>query len=116
MMSGTGYRDSTCRSVGMPQPCARNGNPPPAGANRKPASTSASSAAVSAASGPVPVGGPIERRVVVHDHGPVARQLHIELETVGAERQAVIERRQGVLGPQRGAAAMGVDKGARENR
>ena len=54
------------------------------GANRNPASTCADSAAVSAASGPA---GryPIERRVVVHDHRPVARQPHIELEAVGAE-------------------------------
>jgi hypothetical protein len=42
--------------------------------------------------------------------------VDIELETVGAEGQPVIERRQRILGPERGAAAVRIDQGARENR
>jgi hypothetical protein len=53
---------------------------------------------------------------MVHDHRPVARQLHVELQAIGAEGQAMIERGQGVLGPQRGAAPMGVDQRTSENR
>ena len=52
----------------------------------------------------------------MHDHDAVAGEMDVELETVGAEGEAVIEGREGVLGPQRRAAAMGVDERARENR
>ena len=50
------------------------------------------------------------------DHDAVAGEMDVELETVGAEGQAVIEGRERVLGPQRRAAAMGVDERARKNR
>ena len=53
---------------------------------------------------------------MVDDHDAVAGEMDVELETVGAERKAVIEGREGVLGPQRRAAAMGIDERARENR
>ena len=52
----------------------------------------------------------IERRVVMDDDDAVARQVHVELEAVGAERQAVVERRDRVLGRQRAAAAMREDE------
>ena len=39
--------------------------------------------------------------VVVHDDDAVAREVDVELEPVGAERQAVVERRERVLRPQR---------------
>ena len=45
---------------------------------------------------------PIERVIVVHDDDAVAREVDIELETVGAEGQPVIERRQRVFRPERG--------------
>ena len=51
-------------------------------------------AAERAAIGPRAVGRALERRVVVHDDDVVARQVDVELEAVGAERQAVIERRE----------------------
>jgi hypothetical protein len=42
--------------------------------------------------------------------------VNVELEPVGAEAQAVVESRDGVLGPQRRTAAVRVDEGAREKR
>ena len=52
----------------------------------------------------------LERVVVVHDDDAVAREVDVELETVGAERQSVIERHHRVLGPERRAAAVGEDE------
>ena len=52
------------------------------------------------------VRGPIQRRVVVHDDDPVARQMDVELQPVGAERQPVIEGEERVLRPKRRPAAM----------
>ena len=52
----------------------------------------------------------------MHDHDAVAGEMNIELEAVGAEGEAVIESHESVLGPQRRAAAMGIDEGTRENR
>jgi hypothetical protein len=40
----------------------------------------------------------------------VARQLHIQLGAVGSERDRVFERRERILGPERGTAAMGEAK------
>jgi hypothetical protein len=42
--------------------------------------------------------------------------VDIELQTVGAKGQPVIERRQRVLGPERRAATMRVNEGTGENR
>ena len=50
---------------------------------------------------------------MVHDDDTVAREVYIELEPVGSERQAVIEGEDRVLGPKGGAAAMGVYERAR---
>jgi hypothetical protein len=44
---------------------------------------------------------PLECRVVMNDHNPVARQPDVELETIGPERETVIERRNRILGPKR---------------
>ena len=55
------------------------------------------------------VGRALQGRVVVHDDDAVAREVHVELEPVRAEGQAVIEGEQGVLRPERRAAAMRVD-------
>ena len=41
-----------------------------------------------------------------HDHA-VARQVHVQFEAVGAEREAVVERRDRVFRRQRAATAMG---------
>ena len=41
---------------------------------------------------PAEVRRPVERRVVMHDDDAVPRQADVELEAVGAERQAVVER------------------------
>ncbi len=58
-----------------------------------------------------PARRPLQRRIVVdHDHA-IARQVDVELEAIRAERHAVIERRDGVLRAQRGAAAMRVNDG-----
>ena len=43
----------------------------------------------------------------------VLRQPHVELQTVGAERQAVVERRQGILRPRLRTAAVRIDEGTR---
>jgi hypothetical protein len=51
---------------------------------------------------------------VVDDHDAVARKMNVELEAVRAEGQPVIERRQRILRAERGAAAMRIDEGARE--
>ncbi len=45
------------------------------------------------------------------DHDAVAREVDVELEAIGAERQAVIEGLDRVLRPERGAAAMREGKG-----
>ena len=47
---------------------------------------------------------------MMHDDDAVAGQMDVELETIGAERQAVIERRDRVLRPERRAATMGKDE------
>ena len=50
------------------------------------------------------------------DHHAVAGKVDVELETVGPEGKAVIEGREGVLRPQRRAAAVRIDEGPREDR
>ena len=47
---------------------------------------------------------------MVNDDNAIARQMDVEFETVGAEREAVVERGNRVLGRERGAAAMRKDK------
>ena len=54
--------------------------------------------------------GPLERVVVMDDDNPVPREPHVELESVRSKRQAVVERRDGVLGPKRRAAPVRIDK------
>jgi hypothetical protein len=44
------------------------------------------------------------------DDDPITREADVELESVSSKRQAVIERRDGVLGPKRRAAPMRVDE------
>ena len=46
-------------------------------------------------------GRTFERIVVMHDDGAVARQVHIELETVRAEGQAVVKGGNRILGTKR---------------
>ena len=58
------------------------------------------------------IGRTIQGPVVMHHDHPVARQMYVELEPVGAERQAVLERRDRILRPQRRAATMGEYLGA----
>ena len=50
------------------------------------------------------------------DDDPVAREVDVELEAVGAEREPVLEGRERVLGPQSRSAAMGVDERAGQKR
>ena len=64
---------------------------------------------------PAPVRRPLQRRVVVDDDHAVARQVDVELEPVGAERQAVIEGREGVLGRERAPAAVREHQRARRS-
>ena len=59
---------------------------------------------------------PLQRVVVMDDDNPVAREVHVELEAVGAEREPVLEGRERVLGPQSRSAAMGVDERAGQKR
>jgi hypothetical protein len=46
-------------------------------------------------------GGALEGGVVVDDHDPVSREVHVELEAVGTKREAVVERRNRVFGTER---------------
>ena len=77
-----------------------------AGRKKYPASARASSSAVRFAIGPVRFVVRSSVAVVVHDDDAVARQVHVELEPIGAERQAVVERGDRVLRRERAAAAM----------
>jgi hypothetical protein len=52
------------------------------------------------------IGRSIERRIVMNDDHTVAREMDVELEPVRSQRKSVIERRDGVLGPQRGPTPM----------
>ena len=54
----------------------------------------------------VSVGRPLQRGIVMHHDNAVARQVHIELDTVGAERETVIECKDCVLGAKRRPAAV----------
>ena len=54
-----------------------------------------------------------ERPIVMHDDDAVAREADVELEAVGAERQAVVERGDRVLRRERAAAAMREHQGPR---
>ena len=56
--------------------------------------------------GPREVGRPCKRAVVVHDDDAVAREVDVELKTVGAQREATVEGHQRVLGRKRTAPAM----------
>ena len=53
-----------------------------------------------------PVGGAIEQRVMMNDDDAVTREVDVELESISAKREAVVEGGEGVLGPQRRAASM----------
>ena len=50
------------------------------------------------------------------DNDAVTGEMDVELETVGAKGEAVIESRERVLGPERRAAAVGIDEGAGQDR
>ena len=43
---------------------------------------------------------------MVYDDDPVAREVHVEFQTIGAELQPLIERRERVLGRERAAATV----------
>ena len=58
------------------------------------------------------IGRAIERLIVDDDGNAVGGQLHVDLEAVGSERHAVVDRRHRVLGRQLRAAAMGEDERA----
>jgi hypothetical protein len=47
------------------------------------------------------------------DDNAVAREMDVQLDAVGAEREAVVEGRAGVLGRERAAAAVREDQRAR---
>jgi hypothetical protein len=47
---------------------------------------------------------------MMDDDHAVTREVHVQLDAVGAKRQSVVERRNGVLGPQRRAAAVRKDQ------
>jgi len=49
---------------------------------------------------------PIERLIMVNDDDAVTGQVNVEFEPVRTGRHSEIERRDGVLGPQRAATAM----------
>ena len=48
----------------------------------------------------------LQRLVVVHHHHAVAREVDVELQPVGPERQPMVERQQRVLGTKQGPAPM----------
>ena len=97
----------------MPRP--RYGRPSSA-PNRKPASTRASSSARRSRDRAGGVRRAIERRIVDDDRLAVARQMHVALERVDAERDRVIERRERVLGTQLRPAAVRDDDRFRERQ
>jgi hypothetical protein len=47
---------------------------------------------------------------MVHDDDAVPRQVDVELEPVGAERETMVECGERVLGPQGGAATVRIDE------
>src|SRR5438034_441967 len=59
---------------------------------------------------PPEAGRSIQRPIVMYDDEAVAGETDVELDPVGAERESVLERGERILGPQRGAAAMGEDQ------
>jgi hypothetical protein len=59
------------------------------------------------------VGRPLERLVMMDDYDTVPRQVHVELEAVGAKRKAVIERGDGVFRPERRSTPVGVHERSR---
>ena len=59
---------------------------------------------------PSTVGRALQCRIVVHDDDAVAREVDVELDAVGAEREPVIERQQRVLRPKFRTATVRVDK------
>ena len=63
--------------------------------------------------GPAERRRPVERAIVMDHHLAVARQVDIELDTVGAEPQSVVERLDRVLGRERAPAAMREHQGTR---
>ena len=60
---------------------------------------------------PASAGGPFEGRVVVNDDDAILREVDVELEPIGAQREPVIECLDRILGPKRGTAAMCVNDG-----
>ena len=110
-----GSASSTSRRRGTPSPCPRNGNSAGPAARRRPEPVGRRQPLRSSARGERrdeagAAGRPIERVVVVHDDDAVAGEVDVELEAVGAEREAVIERGDRVLRTERRSAAMRVDK------
>ena len=59
---------------------------------------------------PLRVRRALERVIVMNDDDTVARQMDVELDTVSAERQSMIERDHRVLRPKRRAATVGKDE------
>ena len=66
--------------------------------------------------GTLEVRRPFERAIVMDDDDAVAREVHVELEAVGAERQAVVERRERVFRGERAAASMREDERPRRRK
>ena len=58
---------------------------------------------------------PIQGPIVMHDDHAVAREVDVELEAVGAEREAVVERGDRILRRQRAPAAMREHEGPRRS-
>ena len=107
MMMGTPRcRSSTSRRRGTPNPCPRNANSPPGPWNRHAASTRGQLGCGPRRDGPGRVGRAVEQVVVNHHRHAVGRQVHVELEAVGARAKAGLEGRQRVFGRERAAAAM----------
>ena len=44
------------------------------------------------------------------DDGAVARQAHVEFETIRSQSETIVERLDRILGPQRGAAPVRIDE------
>jgi len=62
---------------------------------------------------PLEIGRAVERAIVMDDDDAIEREVDIELEAVGAMRQAGVECRKRVLGREQTAAAVREDEGPR---
>ena len=112
MIRTSRYLRSTSASAGTPIPRPRNGNAL-AVSKGKAGVRARQFAGGSPRHRTLEICRPFQHAVVVNDDDAVAREMQVELEAVGAERQAVVERRQGVFRGERAPSTVREDEGRR---